>query len=132
MRAAVHPDRARLHVRSDELPIRDDLLRRRIFVFPQPKLQRAAIDVRDVVRLALMLEQRDARDVERLGVAARGVIQRHAGEIALHVARHAIALVFVIAAGPLADEADLRRRRSGREREQQRSAENEGPHGARH
>ena len=39
-----------------------------ILLFPNPKLQRAAVDVRDVVRLALVLEHRDARNVESLGV----------------------------------------------------------------
>ena len=94
------------------MPVRDDLLRRRILVFPDPELDRAAVDVRDVVRLALVLEHRDARDVERLGILARGVVHRHAREVALHVAGHAIALVLVIAARPFADERRAARARA--------------------
>ena len=97
---------------------------RRILVFPDTKLDWAAVDVRDVVRLALVLEQRDSRDVECLGIFASGVVQRHAREIALHVAGHAIALIFVIAAGPLADDAELRLHRHRRSRDDaQRNAE---------
>ena len=129
MRPAVHPDRAPLHVRAAELPVRNDLLRRGILVLEDAELDRAAIDVRDVVRLALMLEHRDARDVERLGVLARRIVHRHAREVALHVAGHAIALILVIAARPFADERELRVRGDRRGRDQaQRSADEECPH----
>ena len=130
MRAAVHPDRAVLLVCAVVDAVRDDHLRGRILLFPDPKLVRAAVDVRDVVRLALVLEHRDARDVERLRVLARRVVQRHAGEIALHVAGHAVALVLVIAARPLADDADLRAHRPRRSRDEaQRNADEKCPHG---
>ena len=59
------------------------------------------IDVRDVVRLALVLEQVHASDVEGLGEFARRIVDRHAREVALHVARHAVALILVIAWPPI-------------------------------
>src|SRR5690606_10538870 len=100
--------------------VRDDLLRRRIFLLPDPELQWAAIDVRRVVRLALMLEHGHAGDVEGLRVAARRVVQRDAGEVTLDVARDAVAEVLVILADPFARDAELRSGGPGCEKQQER------------
>ena len=59
----------------------------------------------------------DARDVEGFGVAPRGVVERHAREVALDVTGHAIRLILVVFAGPLADQAHLRRGGERRKRE---------------
>jgi len=78
-----------------------------------------------------VLEQRDARDVEGFGVLARRIVDRHAREVALHVARHAIALILVIAPRPFADDRDLRVRGTCAHDQAQRGADDEGPHFAR-
>src|SRR4029450_1441491 len=76
MRPAIHPNRPPLHVGADELLDRNHFLRVRILFLPQAELERTAIDVRNRIRLALMLEQRPSRDVPGVGVHARGLIDR--------------------------------------------------------
>ena len=68
MRPAVHPDGSLLLVGADVALDRDELLRVRILLFPDPHLQRTAVDVRGDVDLALMLSQRQARGVPAVGV----------------------------------------------------------------
>ena len=60
MRAAVHPDRARLLVGADVVLDRDDALRFRILLLPDPQRERAVVDVGRHVHAALMLLQRQA------------------------------------------------------------------------
>jgi hypothetical protein len=85
--------------------------------------------MRDVVGLTLVLEHRDARDVESLRVAAGGIVERDAREISLDVAGDTVSEVLVHARSPFSDEAHLRARRGGRKRQQQASGE--ASHGSR-
>ena len=55
MRAAVHPDCARLFVGADVVLDRDERLGPGIALFPDAQLQRAAIDLRRDVHLTLVL-----------------------------------------------------------------------------
>src|ERR1700741_3002932 len=58
--------------------------------------------------------------VPAVAVVARGLVDRQAAEVARLLAGHAIRLILVIPAAPVADEADLRRsRRSHREQGRQ-------------
>src|SRR4026207_279667 len=109
MRPAVHPNGSPLLIRAEVLLVRNDLLRRGLFLRPHPELQRTTIDVRKAIRLALMLEKIHARDIETLGIPPGRVVERHARKVALHVTGYAIALIFVILADPLAFKIDLSR-----------------------
>ena len=107
MRPPVHPDRPPLLIGSEELPERNDLLRRRIFFGPYPELHRTTKNVRKAVRLALVFEKRDTPDVETLGVPARRIIHRNAREVALHIAGNAVGLVFVVPPRPFSFKSHL-------------------------
>ena len=60
MRASVHPDRPRLLVGADVVLDRNDALRFRILLFPDPQRERPVVDVGRHVHAALMLLQRQA------------------------------------------------------------------------
>ncbi len=55
-----------------------------------------------------MLEHGHARNVERVGVTPRRIVERHAREVALNVAGDAVVEVFVIPSRPFANETYLR------------------------
>src|SRR6478672_4420908 len=107
MSASVHPNRSPLLISPKVLPVSDDRLGPGIFVFPNPELQGPTINMWKVVWLALMFQKIHPRHVKAFGVASRRIIQRNAGEVALHVAGNTIGLVFVISAGPLSRKVHL-------------------------
>jgi hypothetical protein len=107
MRPTIHPDRSELLIRAEILMNGDDFLCAGILFVPDSELQRPAIDVRKAVWLTLMLQQIHASHIESIGIAACRIVQWDAREIALNIAGNAIALIFVIAAGPLAFEVHL-------------------------
>src|SRR4029453_10886063 len=100
MRPATHPNRPPLHVGADELLDCNHFLRVRILFLPQAELERTAIDVRNRIRLALMLEQRPSRDVPGVGVHARGLIDWQPQIISPIGPWNTIDLVLVIPACP--------------------------------
>src|SRR5579863_5073391 len=63
MRAAVHPDSSRLFVVVYVLLDGNELLRLRVSLFPNPDVQRAAVDVGHDVRFALMLRHGETGSV---------------------------------------------------------------------
>jgi hypothetical protein len=65
-----------------------------------------------------MLENRVTRHVPTVCEETRGLVDRHAAEVARLFARDAIRLILVITAGPLPREVDLRYRRYGRQYDQ--------------
>ncbi len=107
MRPAVHPDRATLHVRADEHLVGDDLLRGRVLLFPDSKLQRSPVDVSKIVRLALMFEKIHATNVPRFCVPAAGFVDGDSSEVSINIARNAVSLILVVPAGPLPDDVEL-------------------------
>ena len=58
-----------------------------------------------------MLEHGMTRHVPAVAEEAGGFVERDPAEVAGFLAGNAVGLVFVIAAGPFADEVDLRKRR---------------------
>ena len=56
-----------------------------------------------------MFEEIHAPNIIALGVTASRFVDRNAGEISLHVAGNAVALIFVILTGPLAFKVHLSR-----------------------
>ena len=74
--------------------------------------------MRHIVGLALVFEERNTRDIERFGKPARAVVHRNAREIALDVARNAVALIFVVTARPFPRDADLGRCRRTHQQQQ--------------
>src|SRR5437867_8184168 len=98
MRTAVHPDRPPLLVGAEILLIGDDFLRRRILFFPDPELQRPAIDMGHIVGLALVLEERNAGDVEGFSIAAGSIVHGNASEVTLDVAWNPVGLILVVPA----------------------------------
>src|SRR2546430_12732849 len=82
MRAAVHPDRPELHVRAEVLLVGNDFLCGRILFFPDPELERPAVNMRQIVGLTLVLEDRHTRNVETLGVPAGGIAYWNARDVA--------------------------------------------------
>ena len=82
-----------------------------LLVLPDAELVRPEEHVRQRVGRALVLEHRVTRDVPAVAEHPRGVVERDAAEVAGLFTRHAVRLIFVIAAGPVPDEAHLRERR---------------------
>src|SRR5207249_7584622 len=108
MRAAVHPDRARLFVGTDVVLDRNEFLTLRIALFPDAQLQRTAIDVRRDVYLTLMFLEGQARRVPAERPLPGGVVDGKAGIVREVGARNALREVLVIAGRPAAGQIDLR------------------------
>jgi hypothetical protein len=63
--------------------------------------------VRKAVGFTLVFEEIHSPNVIGIGVTTGRFVDGYAGEVSLHVAGNAISEVFVIAAIPLADDAEL-------------------------
>ena len=77
-------------------------------LLPDAELVRAEEHVGQRVGRALMLEHRVPRHVPAVAEHARGVVERQPAEVARLLTWNAVGLILVIAAGPVADEVDLR------------------------
>ena len=108
MRTPVHPDRARLLVGADVVLDRDELLRVRIALFPDPELQRTSIYVGRDVHLALMLGQRQSRRIPAERPLPRAVGDRQAEIVAELGAGNALGLIFIESGAPAARQVNLR------------------------
>ena len=102
MRPAIHPDGACLFVSADVVLDRDHFLGVGVFLFPDPEVQRAVIDVGRHVHAALMFLQRKARSVPALSEEARGIINGKAREIAKIGTGNTLVIVLVMERAPLA------------------------------
>ncbi len=122
MRAAIHPDGARLLVGADVILDRNHLLGKRILFFPDPEMQRTMIDVWRDVYAALVFLQREARCVPGLCESARGVVNWKPSEIAQIGPRNALVIIFVMQRAPLARQLVLPPQRGESRSEQQRGA----------
>src|ERR1700688_2925049 len=77
MRPVVHPDGSVLLVSADVLLDRNDALRLRILLFPDPQIKRSAIDIGNQVNLALMLGEGRSRRAPGESPGARAFVDGH-------------------------------------------------------
>ena len=116
MRAAVHPDRPLGAPREMMRVDGDELLRRRVALFPDAQAGEAR-HVVGRVHAALVLGQRDERGVPGVGAGADGVVDRQARVVAELGARQTVGPVLVQDAEVVPHARQVRLRRRGNSRE---------------
>ncbi len=123
MRPAIHPDRAALLVGAENIWMAisscvSGCCSSQIRNWFGPKNMYGSVYGR-----ALVLEHRVPRHVPAVAEHPRRFVDRQAAEVARLFAGHAIGLILVIPPVPVADEADLRKRRSAGDAQRRQRAD---------